>query len=224
MTNSIEFFETQFSNQVANSDLKLNPFETAALPYLQGRMLDFGCGLGNLAVAAARQGCTVLAIDGAPTAIRHLQARSAQENLPITAIQANLRDYDVTEDFDVVVAIGLLMFFWARDGEKATSSIAGTCAPARHCSYQCTVRRHDLPRHVRSGRLLSFPAQRTTRSVRGMGNHRRDCRDLPRSGKFGKVLRHDYCPKAQLSHHSLPLPPGLRRNHGTLGSWEGSKI
>lgn len=129
MTNSIEFFETQFSNQVANSDLKLNPFETAALPYLQGRMLDFGCGLGNLAVAAARQGCTVLAIDGAPTAIRHLQARSAQENLPITAIQANLRDYDVTEDFDVVVAIGLLMFFGPETARRQLAQLQAHVLP-----------------------------------------------------------------------------------------------
>lgn len=111
MSNSIEFFETQFGKQVADGDLTLNPFEVAALPYLRGHMLDFGCGLGNLAVAAARQGCPVLAIDAAPTAIHYLEARARQEGLPITALKANLHDYDITEDFDVIVAIGLLMFF-----------------------------------------------------------------------------------------------------------------
>ncbi len=111
MNDSIEFFETQFGNQVSTGDLMLNPFEAAALPHLRGRVLDFGCGLGNLSIAAARQGCTVLAIDAAPTAIRHLSSRAAHEKLPITALNADLRNFEVTEYFDVIATIGLLMFF-----------------------------------------------------------------------------------------------------------------
>lgn len=121
MSNSIDFFETQFSNHLSTADLALNPFEAAALPYLRGRVLDFGCGLGNLSVAAARQGCTVLAIDAAPTAIRHLASRAGHEKLPITALHADLRTYSVTEHFDVIAAIGLLMFF---KPERARSQLA----------------------------------------------------------------------------------------------------
>ncbi|HJW27435.1 MAG TPA: class I SAM-dependent methyltransferase [Rhodocyclaceae bacterium] len=110
MSKSIDFFETQFRRQLANSDLELNPFEAAILPHLQGQVLDFGCGLGNLAVAATRQGCSVLALDAAPTAIRHLAARAAREALPIRAAEADLRHYEIGEDFDAVVSIGLLMF------------------------------------------------------------------------------------------------------------------
>lgn len=121
MSKSIEFFETQFRRQVTNSDLKLNPFETAVLPHLHGQVLDFGCGLGNLAVAAARQGCSVLALDAAPTAIRHLTARAARENLPIRAVEADLRAYEIEEDFDAVASIGLLMFL---DPEAARRQLA----------------------------------------------------------------------------------------------------
>lgn len=111
MSHSIHFFETQFRQQVADGALHLNPFETLALPYLRGRVLDYGCGLGNLAVAAAQAGCEVLALDAAPTAIHHLNQRALQEGLTITAGEADLREHVVEGEFDAVVAIGLLMFF-----------------------------------------------------------------------------------------------------------------
>ncbi|MBI5920822.1 MAG: methyltransferase domain-containing protein [Betaproteobacteria bacterium] len=118
MSISIDFFETQFRKQVSSGEMALNPFETLALPYLQGRLLDFGCGLGNLALAAARRGCSVLALDAAPTAIRHLTEVSLKEGLMLKAALADLRTYRFVEDFDAVVSIGLLMFF--------------DCATARH--------------------------------------------------------------------------------------------
>lgn len=113
MNDSIQFFETQFRKQLASSDLRLNPFETMALRHLpsQGRVLDFGCGLGNLSIAAARGGCAVLALDAAPSAVAHLAAQADRENLPIRALQADLRTYRIDAGFDAVVAIGLLMFF-----------------------------------------------------------------------------------------------------------------
>lgn len=53
---SITFFDTQFQKQVAEHDFALNPFETLALPFVRGHVLDLGCGMGNLSVAAARRG------------------------------------------------------------------------------------------------------------------------------------------------------------------------
>ena len=50
---AIEFFDTQFQRQVNSADYALNPFEQAALPFLFGDVLDLGCGLGNLSIAAA---------------------------------------------------------------------------------------------------------------------------------------------------------------------------
>lgn len=111
MSRSIDFFETQFRRQLADSDIALNPFEAQALPFLHGDVLDFGCGLGNLALAAAARGCRVLALDGAPTAIAHLQRRAGQAGLAINAVESDLRDYVIAQDFDAVVAIGILMFF-----------------------------------------------------------------------------------------------------------------
>ena len=82
---SIQFFDAQFQQQARNRDFELNPFEMAAIPHLHGRVLDFGCGMGNLAFAAAERGCSVLALDASPAAITHIQRRAAAEALPVQA-------------------------------------------------------------------------------------------------------------------------------------------
>lgn len=111
MTHAVDFFDRQFRDQIAAAAFALNPFEQAALPYLAGDVLDLGCGLGNLSLAAARSGCRVTALDGSPTAIERLAAAAAAEGLPVVARQADLGHAPLAGDYDAVVAIGLLMFF-----------------------------------------------------------------------------------------------------------------
>lgn len=108
---SVDFFDAQFRRQAQAGDVALNPFERAVLPYLQGRVLDFGCGMGNLACAAAARGCSVQALDASEAAIAHLQRRAADEGLAVNAALADLRDHSIQGDFDAVVSIGLLAFF-----------------------------------------------------------------------------------------------------------------
>jgi tellurite methyltransferase len=108
---SVRFFDDQFQRQVAAGDLQLNPFEVAALPHIHGKVLDYGCGLGNLSVAAARQGCAVVALDASPAVIEHIRSVATREALKIQADEADLRSYEVRDNFDTVVCIGLLMFF-----------------------------------------------------------------------------------------------------------------
>lgn len=120
---SIQFFDKQFQQQVHNSDFVLNPFELAAIPYLTGRVLDYGCGMGSLAFAAAERGCSVLALDASPVAIGHIQKRAVVESLPVQGAIADLRDFELAEDFDAVVCIGLLMFFDCPTAFKALSNL-----------------------------------------------------------------------------------------------------
>lgn len=108
---SVRFFDEQFQRQVVAGELQLNPFELAALPHVRGKVLDFGCGLGNLAVALAKRGCSVVALDASRTAIEHLRSIAKRDGLQIQAEEADLRTYELSEDFDTVVCIGLLMFF-----------------------------------------------------------------------------------------------------------------
>ena len=120
---SIQFFDQQFQQQARAGDCALNPFELAALCHVSGRVLDYGCGMGNLAFAAARRGCSVLALDASPAAIEHIQKRAAAESLPVLGQVADLRGYDIGEDFDTVVSIGLLMFFDCPTAFQALSNL-----------------------------------------------------------------------------------------------------
>jgi tellurite methyltransferase len=108
---TIDFFDSQFQRQVSESEFALNPFELLALPFLRGRVLDLGCGLGNLSIEGARRGCPVLALDASACAIERIRNVAAAESLAIQADVTDLATYHITEQFDTVVAIGLLMFF-----------------------------------------------------------------------------------------------------------------
>jgi len=107
---SVRFFDTQFRRQLDAREFALNPFEQAALPYLSGRVLDLGCGLGNLGLAAARRGCQVVAVDASPAAIDHLARVAGEEELPLVAIEADVLEFEIPGSFDAAIAIGLLMF------------------------------------------------------------------------------------------------------------------
>ena len=111
MSRSVAFFEGQFERQVKAGEFEFNPFERLALDYVQGTVLDLGCGLGNLALEAARRGCAVTAIDASPTAIARIRSTAQEEHLAVEAVQANLADFRITHQYDTIVAIGLLMFF-----------------------------------------------------------------------------------------------------------------
>jgi tellurite methyltransferase len=108
---SIKFFESQFQTQVAGQQFALNPFETLALSYLKGDVLDLGCGLGNLSLQAARRGHKVVAVDGSPTAVSRIRADAGREKLPVQVIQADIEQWSIDRRYDTIVAIGLLMFF-----------------------------------------------------------------------------------------------------------------
>ena len=108
---TVNFFDAQFQRQVRESEFALNPFEELALPFLRGRVLDLGCGLGNLSIEAARHGCSVVALDGSMSAIARIRQVARAGGLPIQAEAVDLASYRITEEFDTVVAIGLLMFF-----------------------------------------------------------------------------------------------------------------
>jgi tellurite methyltransferase len=118
---SVDFFDGQFRRQVAAGDFALNPFEKAALPFVRGRVLDLGCGLGNLSLAAARGGAKVAAVDASPAAIERIREVAAAEGLDVWPVLADFENYVIAGEFDTIVAIGLLMFFRR---EKALALLA----------------------------------------------------------------------------------------------------
>ena len=126
---SIDFFDSQFRRQVAAAEFALNPFEQATLPYARGRVLDLGCGLGNLAIAAARNGARVVAVDASLTAIVRIVEVSRAESLGMAAIFTDVAAYRLAGEYDAIVAIGLLMFLRRGAALELLSEIAHHVAP-----------------------------------------------------------------------------------------------
>ncbi|UCG96358.1 MAG: class I SAM-dependent methyltransferase [Burkholderiales bacterium] len=128
-TQTIDFFARQFERQIAAADYALNPFETWILPHLSGRVLDLGCGLGNLSLAAARAGHEVDALDGCAQAVADLARRAQALALPVRVGQADLQHWRAGRCWDSVVSIGLLMFFACDDARQVLGEIRRAVSP-----------------------------------------------------------------------------------------------
>jgi tellurite methyltransferase len=184
---SVEFFDQQFRRQVAAGEYALNPFESAALPHLRGKVLDYGCGLGNLAIEAARRGCSVLALDASHAAIDHLRTVAEQGGLPVRVVEADLQSFELTEDFDAVACIGLLMFFDCPGALRQLSQLQARVRPGGVAVVNvltdgttfldmfapegyCLLKPDDLRARFADWEILSFtpqefPAPNNTRKV-----------------------------------------------------------
>ncbi len=123
------FFDQQFQQQIAKDEFALNPFETTVLPHLSGGVLDLGCGLGNLAIAAAKNGSAVTALDCSRTAVDRINLNANKLGLPLAAYQVELNHYAIDGDYDSIVSIGLLMFFPQQQARAMLADIVAHTKP-----------------------------------------------------------------------------------------------
>lgn len=185
---SVAFFDRQFQQQVLNKEFQLNPFELQILPHLRGRVLDFGCGMGNLSMAAAAQGCSVLALDASPSAISHLQRRAAVAALPVEAIEADLRRYELEEDFDCVVSIGLLMFFDCPAAFRALSMLQTHVRPGGIAAINVLIEGTSYLDMFQPGSYCLFPPGEMERRFAGWSIIQSDFRDFDAPGQRIKAF------------------------------------
>lgn len=126
---AVDFFDRQFGRQIDLADYELNPFERAVLPYLQGSVLDLGCGLGNLAIAAAARGASVTALDACGRAVEDVLRRAAERGVTLEAQAEDLRSWRPDRTWRCVCAIGLLMFFAPDEARAGLRGVRDAVAP-----------------------------------------------------------------------------------------------
>ena len=148
---SVAFFESQFQRQVRDHEYALNPFETLALDYVKGSVLDLGCGLGNLSLEAGRRGHGVLAVDASPTAVVRLNKDAQREGLSVRGIQADIENWTIAESYDTIVAIGLLMFFRRETALKLLTAIQEHVKPGGRAIVNVLIESTTYLGDVRSG-------------------------------------------------------------------------
>jgi|GEM_PF-580447 2-polyprenyl-3-methyl-5-hydroxy-6-metoxy-1,4-benzoquinol methylase len=75
-----------------------------------GKVLDLGCGQSGLSLALADRGFDVTCVDISKTAIDEISKEAVKRGIKINAICADLDEYVIVDDYDVVICTGTLHF------------------------------------------------------------------------------------------------------------------
>lgn len=107
--------------------------QAASLACLEGlevggrRVLDVACGMGTVALAAAKRGARVTGVDLTPEMLEVAGARAAEAGLEVVWVQGSFEDLSAHRGFDVVTS-GFGVIF-ADDAVAVTRELLGALAP-----------------------------------------------------------------------------------------------
>jgi cyclopropane fatty-acyl-phospholipid synthase-like methyltransferase len=78
------------------------------------KVLDIMCGYGRHSIALAKKGITVTSVDNLDEYINEIKETAAKENLPVTAVKADIIKYEAEEIFDLALCMGNSLCFFDR--------------------------------------------------------------------------------------------------------------
>ena len=122
-------------------------------------VLDLGCGQGRDALLAVRHGHRVLGVDSSPTGIRQMLEDAEAEGLTIEGVVADLREYEIEANYDVVLLDRVLHML---DGVARTALLERAL---QHVSMDGFLLIADLPRHKTAFRRIFTTDPRLWSSV-----------------------------------------------------------
>lgn len=97
------------------------------------KVLDIMCGYGRHAIALAKKGIDVTAVDNLDAYITEIKSIAAEENLPIIAIKSDVIGYKANDQYDLVLCMGnSLNFFNAEDAHRLLANIHSHIRPGGH--------------------------------------------------------------------------------------------
>jgi SAM-dependent methyltransferase len=142
-------------------------------------VLDVAAGNGNVALAAARCGCEVVATDIVPALLERAQLRAKADGLPLRTQEANAEQLPFRGgEFDAVVSTFGVMF--AGDQAAAAAELVRVCRPGGRiglCNWTprsfiadlfLTIRRH-LPAPPGASSPMVWGDERGVRNLLGKG-------------------------------------------------------
>ena len=96
-------------------------------------VLDLMCGYGRHALALARKGITVTAVDNLGDYTEEIIKTAVKEKLPLKVVKADVINYEANEMFDLVICMGnSLNFFSAEDTLRLLTKISVTLKTEGH--------------------------------------------------------------------------------------------
>jgi SAM-dependent methyltransferase len=125
---------------------------------LAGRVLDAGCGTGEHALLAARQGADAMGVDCSATAIGRARRKADERGLKArfeTGDVLDLGRFGMT--FDTVIDVGMFHVLDDEERRRYVSSLASVTAPGGTCHLLCFSDRQPGalgPRRVRQAELV----------------------------------------------------------------------
>ena len=97
------------------------------------RVLDLMCGYGRHAIALAKKGMAVTAVDNLGDYINEISEVAEKEQLPLKAIKTDVLQYRTGEIFDLVICMGnSLNFFNAEDTSKLLGTVSAHLKKGGH--------------------------------------------------------------------------------------------
>ena len=88
------------------------------------KVLDLMCGYGRHALALAKHGVEVTAVDNLESYTNEIREAASKENLPVTTINSDVIQFTPTDKFDLVICMGnSFNFFDANESNQLLAKI-----------------------------------------------------------------------------------------------------
>jgi len=103
--NNLEDYTDPVLFDLENSDFEPDgPFYLSLAQQLGGSVLELGCGTGRITIPLARSGIDITGLDVVPGMLAH--ARGKAGDFPIQWIEADVRDFHLARQFNLICAPG----------------------------------------------------------------------------------------------------------------------